>query len=232
MGPGVPGRGVRGGLVVSGVVHGQRPEQRLAGLDAAMKDVHAAEEVHHERCGWMIEQLFRAAVLLDPSGVHDDDAIGELERLFLIVRDEDARHVNLLVQPPEPPAKLLPDLGIERAEGLVEQQDLRFDRQRSRQRDALPLTARQLTRIPVAEVIELNQLEQMPHAIMNGLSGRPAIARLHAQAKRDVFEDRHVPEERVMLKDEPDPPVPGGTCRSRPRFRASRCPCRAARVPR
>ena len=64
----------------------------------------------------------------------------------------------------------------------------------------------------------------MPHAIMDGLSGRPAIARLHTQAERDVFEDRHVPEERVVLEDEPDAPVAGGACRSRPRSRAARCP--------
>ena len=79
--------------------------------------------------------------------VHDDHAVGELERLFLIVRDEHAGQVNLGVQPPQPAPQLLPHLGVERAERLVEQQHLRLDRERARQRDALPLAAGELRRV-------------------------------------------------------------------------------------
>ena len=92
-----------------------------------------------------------------------DDAIGQLERFFLIVRDEHARQVNLVVQPPQPAAQLLPHLGVERAERLVEQQHLRLDGERARERDALPLAARELRRIAVAEVVELHELQQVVH---------------------------------------------------------------------
>ena len=109
----------------------------------------------------MLERLPRAALLFDPAVVHDHDAIGQLERLLLVVGDEHAGEVNLVVQPAQPATQLLPDLGVERAERLVEQQHLRLDRERARQRDALALAAGQLRRIAVAQVVELHQLEQL-----------------------------------------------------------------------
>ncbi len=76
--------------------------------------------------------------------VHDHDLLGDLHRLLLVVGDEDRRHVDLLVQPAQPFAQLAAHLRVERAERLVEQQHLRLDRQRARQRHALQLAARQL----------------------------------------------------------------------------------------
>ena len=75
-----------------------------------------------------------------------DDAVGDLERFLLIVRDEHAGHVNLVVETPQPAPQLLPHLRIERAERLVEQQHLRLDRQGARERDALALAAGKLRR--------------------------------------------------------------------------------------
>jgi hypothetical protein len=43
---------------------------------------------------------------------------------------------------------LLAQLGIERGQWLVEEQHLRLEHQRTGKRDALPLTARELCRIP------------------------------------------------------------------------------------
>ena len=59
-------------------------------------------------------------------------------------RHQHGGHADLLVQAAQPPAQLLADLGVEGAEGLVEQQHPRLDRQRSRQRHSLALAARQL----------------------------------------------------------------------------------------
>jgi len=50
--------------------------------------------------------------------------------------------VQLVVQAPQPRAQLLAHACIQRAERLVQQQDARLDRQRPRQRHALPLPAR------------------------------------------------------------------------------------------
>jgi len=59
--------------------------------------------------------------------VHHDDSVGELERLFLIVRDEDAGDFDLVVEPPQPSAQFLTHLGVERSERLVQQQDFWLD---------------------------------------------------------------------------------------------------------
>ena len=73
--------------------------------------------------------------------IHDGDAVGNFERLFLIVGDEDAGDVEFIVQPPEPAAEFFAHPGIERAEGLVEQQDTRLHGESARQSYALPLSA-------------------------------------------------------------------------------------------
>ena len=157
----------------------------------------------------MLEDLDRARVLLDLALVHDDDAVGELERFFLIVRDEHARQVNLFVQPAQPAPQLLPHFGVERAERLVEQQHLRLDGQRARERDALPLAAGELRRIAIAQIVELHELQQVRDLRCDLVVRRPMRSRAHAQPERDVLEHRHVTEQRVVLKDEADSPLAG-----------------------
>ena len=118
--------------------------------------------------------------------VHHDDAVGDLERLFLVVGDEDAGDVQLVVQPAQPAAQLLAHLGVERAERLVEQQHLRLDRERARQRDALALAAGELGRIAVGEPVELHQLEQLvrPCARISASLGRVAARPARAGRRR------------------------------------------------
>ena len=58
-------------------------------------------------------------------------------------------------------AQLLADARVERAERLVEQQHLGLDGERPGERHALPLAARELRRVAVAQVPDLHQLEQL-----------------------------------------------------------------------
>src|SRR5256886_3662564 len=53
--------------------------------------VHRADEAHHELVRGMVVELARRRDLLDAALVHDDDRVCELERLLLVVRDEDRR---------------------------------------------------------------------------------------------------------------------------------------------
>src|SRR5262249_26727574 len=186
------------------VGHLEAAELGATALHAAMEDVHVAEEVHHERIRRLLEDLGRRADLLDASLVHDHDPVGHLERLLLVVRDEDAGDVDLVVQPAQPRAQLLTDLRVERTEGLVEQEDLGLGRARPGERHALPLPAGELRRQGLLETLELHQLEQLPHAVAD-LSLRPLA---DAQPKPDVVEHCHVAEERVVLEDEPDVALP------------------------
>ncbi len=72
----------------------------------------------------------------------------------------------------QPAAQVLPHSRIQRAERLVEQQDLRLDGQRARERHALPLAAGQLRRIPLRQRLELDQPQQLLHALLDALSSR------------------------------------------------------------
>ena len=162
--------------------------------------VHRPDEAHHERVRRLVVELARRRDLLDAALVHDDDGVGELERLLLVVRDEDRRHVHLVVEAEQPLAQLLAHAGVERAERLVEQEHLRLGSERTRERHALPLAAGELRRIAAAEPGELHELEQLGDARAD-LALRAAA---DAEPEGDVVPDRHVRERGVVLEDEAD----------------------------
>ena len=132
--------------------------------------------------------------------VEDGNAVGDLHRLLLVVRHEDRRHVDLLVQAAQPVAQLGAHAGVERSERLVEQEDARLRRERAGERHALPLAAGELGRIAVGEARELDELEQLVDALANLLL-RP-LADLEREA--DVVAHGHVLERCVVLEDEAD----------------------------
>ena len=77
------------------------------------------------------------------------------------------------------------------------------------ERHALALATRQLRRVALCKALEPHELEQLGDALAD--LGLRAPADL--QAERDVVPDVHVPERRIVLEAEPDPPV----ARSQPR---------------
>ena len=145
--------------------------------EGVAEPVDRADEAHHELVGRLLVQLARRADLLDAPLVQDDDLAGDLHRLLLVVRDDDRRHVHLVVESPQPGAQLLADACVERAERLVEQEHARLDRERAGQRHALTLAARELGRVALGEPVELDELEQLVHAPLDlRLRGRFRIA--------------------------------------------------------
>jgi hypothetical protein len=148
----------------------------------------------------MVVELVGGPRLLDPAFVHHDQLLGDVHRLLLVMGDEDRRHVHLLVEAAQPGAQVLADLGVEGAEGLVEQQHLRFHRQCPSQRHALPLAAGELVGIALGEPVELDQSQQLVHSVAG-----PLLAPLaDLQAEGDVAEHGHVLEGGVVLEDEAD----------------------------
>ena len=101
------------------------------------------------------------ADLLDLAAVHDGDAVGDRERLLLVVGDVDRRDPELELDAADLLAQLDAHLRVERRERLVEQQHARLDRERPRERDALLHAARELVRIALAGVGEPDELEQL-----------------------------------------------------------------------
>ena len=92
--------------------------------------------------------------------MHHADAVGERKRLFLVVRDEDRRDVQLALDLADRAAQFFADLGIERAERLVHQQHFGPMRERARDRDALLLAAGELRGQPVVHAFERDELQQ------------------------------------------------------------------------
>ena len=92
------------------------------------------------------------------------------------------------------------DLGVERRQRLVEQQQLGLRRQCARQRDALLLTAGELVRVAVAELRQLDDLEHLRDALV-GLGLADAG---HLQAEGDVLRDGQVREQRIGLEHHAD----------------------------
>ena len=91
--------------------------------------------------------------------------------------------MQLVVQPTQPPAQVLAHLGIESAEGLVEQKDLRLDGECASERNALALTAGELGGKAILQPGELDEFEQLvQHAarisdslgrLLRGLTRKP-----------------------------------------------------------
>ena len=109
----------------------------------------------------LVVDVVGRADLLDRALAHHHEAVGELERLFLVVGHEHGGVAGLVVDLAQPLAQLLADLRVERAERLVEQQHARLDGEGAGERDALALAARELLRIALVEAGELDEVEQL-----------------------------------------------------------------------
>ena len=129
--------------------------------------------------------------------IHDDDRVGGCHRLALIVRDIDRRVLVGVVQAPDLEAHLLAQIGVEIRERFVEQQRLRFDDERPRQRRALLLAAGQFMRIARREIAEPRHVEDRRD---------PALALGPVEAAQlepvgDILGDRHMRPQRITLED-------------------------------
>ncbi len=159
-----------------------------------------ADEVGNEARARMLVQRLRRPDFEHPALVEHGHAVGQRQGLLLVVRDVDRRDAELLLQLADLRAHLDADLGVEIGQRLVEQQDLRVQHQRAGERHTLLLAARQLPRITLVQPAELDLLEHRMHALLD--LGRGHLAQLQAVA--DVFADRHVRPQCVVLEHHAD----------------------------
>ena len=108
----------------------------------------------------------------------------------------DERDADLLLDGLELDLHLLAELQVERPERLVEEQDARPVDERSREGDALPLTARQLARLAALVALQPDHPERIGDACRALCLGHLA----HHQAVGHVVTDRHVREQGVILE--------------------------------
>ena len=113
----------------------------------------------HVVVGRVGDHLFGRADLHELAVLHDRDVVAHLDRLQEVVGDEDHGLVHDALEPEQLVLHLAPDQGVEGAERLVEQHDIRVDRECARQADALLHAARELARVVALPAGQSDQLE-------------------------------------------------------------------------
>ena len=140
----------------------------LAGIlearDGSRQPVVGADELGHEPRLRVQVDVGLGADLLDPAGVHDDDPVGDRERLGLVVGDVDRGLAGPPLEVEDRVLERVAQVPVERRQRLVEQQHARVGRQDAGQRDPLLLPAGQLGRQPRAVARQLDQREHLVDA--------------------------------------------------------------------
>ena len=127
----------------------------------AQQHVGGAGEIGDEGIGRPVIDLGRRRHLQQLALAHHADAVAQHHGLGLVVGDVEAGHAGLLQDAAQLVAQADAQLGVEVAERLVEQDELRPVDQASRQRHALHLAARQRRHRPLGIVAEADQLERV-----------------------------------------------------------------------
>src|SRR6266511_838571 len=144
-------------------------ERHLAVLRPRRRLRHRGEQrlrVGMERVG--VEHLLRGE-LHEVAEVHHRDAIGDVVHDAQVVRDEQVRELDLLLEIVEEVEDLRLDRHVERAHRLVEHEAFRADRERARDADTLSLAAAELVRIAVEGVGgQADEVEELADALRLG----------------------------------------------------------------
>ena len=127
---------------------------------------------------------------------HDVNLVGEIDRLLDIVGDEHHRLAEIGPQPQQPFLHLQLGLRIERAERLVEQNDVGVEQQRAQQGGALAHAAGQRVRIEIFEAGKPVAPQQRQRALAR-LAQRHALD-LHAED--DVVEHGAPRQQQILLQ--------------------------------
>ena len=143
------------------------------------------------------EQLLRRADLADHAVLQHHDAVGQRQRLLLVVRDVDRGGAERRVDAADLGPHLEPQLGVEVGERLVHQHQRRLDHDGARDRHALLLAAGELARQLVLLALQPHEGDRLVDAARRlGLRRRRCIIRPKPTLRRT----RHVREQGVVLE--------------------------------
>src|SRR5271165_1335897 len=143
-----------------------------------------------------VVDLLGGADLRDMPGFEDGDTVGHHHRLLAVVRDMHRGDAEILLQGLDLVPHLLADAGVEVGERLVEQQNLRGDRERAAEGHALALAAGECGHLALAEPFQSQHGQEVGNP--RGDLG-PARA-MQLQAVRHVLGYRHVRPQRIGLE--------------------------------
>ena len=191
-----PGTGfVRSGSSPSSLI------RRRSRSSAGIRDRHGREQRDRVRMLRRGEDLVRVGDLDELAAVHHGNPVAHVPNGREIVRDEQVGEAEPALQVHQQVEDLRPHGDVERRDRLVADDQRRVGGERPCDRDALPLSARELERAPLAEVrLEPDELEQLGDAAAV-LPGRAAVEQ-HQRLGDDLV-DRHQRVERVarILED-------------------------------
>ena len=126
--------------------------------------------------------------------------VGERQRLFLIVRDEDRGEAEPRLQQLQFDAHALAQIRVEIGQRLVEQHHARLVHQRARQRHALLLAAGQFRRRALLQIAKTHQFEHRARALGDLALGNAG----DAEREADIAADRHMRPDRIRLEHHAD----------------------------
>ena len=131
-------------------------------------------------CGFA-KQIGARGELDDLAEIHDGDAVAEVLDRREVVRDEQAREAELVLQVAQQIEDRRLDRDVECRDRLVGDQHARLEDQRAREPDALSLSARQLVREAVAQLAA--QTDRVEH-LLDARVQRRALVREAVQPQR------------------------------------------------
>ncbi len=143
----------------------------------------------------MLVQLVGRVELLESPGLEHRHPVAQIERLLLLVGDEDGRDPDPLDERPQLAPGALAQRRVQVGQRLVQEQHSRLPSERAREGHALLLPPRELLHAPPLEPLEAHQPEDLRHL---GVVRAPP-----GESKRDVLSDVEVGEQRVMLEHHP-----------------------------
>src|SRR6185437_4672935 len=107
------------------------------------------------------------------------------------------------MKPPEPAAEFFTALALKGSKRLIPPQQLRFHGQCSGQCHTLSLPSGELTGITTSHRLQLHECEQFTDPLLYASCRRSQRSRLHRKPKGHILSHGHMPEQRVMLENEP-----------------------------
>ena len=173
----------------------------------AVEEVHrrGAQKAGDEAVERFVVDVQRRVALLDEAVGHNDDAVAEGHRLFLVVGDVDRGGLEPVVQALEFGASGDAELGVEVGQRLVEQEGRGVADDGPPQRDALALAAREGLGLAVEQLRDAQDFRGVADALVDVLFLEAA----QLQAERHVLVHRHVRVQGVVLEDHRDVAVLG-----------------------
>ncbi|MNH13550.1 hypothetical protein D3C79_731260 [compost metagenome] len=170
---------------------------RLRAGQLATDEVALANEAGHEWRQWFVIQVVRGIPLFQAAFLEHTDMIADGKGFLLIMGDQNGAGATALENVTDFMTEAPTQLHVEVGEGLVEQQQLRFGRQRAGQGHTLLLATGELVRVTFAKPAKFDQFEHLCHDLL--------LLWMLTDPESNVLGNGQVREQRIILEHHADP---------------------------